>query len=129
MEVLTLILNEAPHGDEKVWNALRVVRALTSAKIGMKVNIYLLGDAVNLAKKGQRTPGGYYNLEKMLKELAEQGVEVMACSMCLDARGLTEEDLIEGVEPGSTMLLAWWVKESQGVLSFWSLFDSHIRAP
>lgn len=118
MEIITLILNEAPYGDEKVWNALRLTRALTSSKIGMKVNIYLLGDAVNLAKKGQRTPEGYYNLEKMLRELVGQGVEVMACSMCLDARGLTEEDLIEGVEPGSTMLLAWWVKESQGVLSF-----------
>jgi len=118
LEVLTLILNEAPYGNEKVWNALRLARALTSSKIGMKVNIYLLGDAVNLAKKGQRTPRDYYNLEKMLRELVEQGVEVMACSICLDARGLAEEDLIEGVELGSTMLLAWWVKESQGVLSF-----------
>ena len=118
MEVLTLILNEAPYGDEKVWNALKLASALASSKIGMKVNIYLLGDAVTLAKKGQRTPNDYYNLEKMLKGLVEKGVEVMACGMCLDARGLTEEDLIEGVELGSTMLLAWWLKESQGVLSF-----------
>ena len=85
----------------------------------MKVNVFILGDAVTTAKKGQKPPEGYYNLEKMLKELIEQGVEVIACRICIKARGLTQEDLTEGVRVGTTVQnLAEWVKESQKVLSF-----------
>lgn len=118
METLTMILNGAPYGDEKVWNALRLARALISSAIKMKVNIFLLGDAVNTAKKGQRPPEGYYNLEKMLRELIKLGVEVIACGTCVTARGLAEENLVEGLQVGTMMHLARWVKESQIVLSF-----------
>ena len=61
--MLTIILQSAPYGDEKIWNALRLAKALTAATVGMKVNIFLLGDAVTTAKKGQKPPEGYYNLE------------------------------------------------------------------
>ena len=119
METLTMILQSPPYGDEKVWNALRLTKALITATIGMKVNIFLLGDSVTTAKTGQKPPEGYYNLEKMLKELVEQGVEVVACRTCINARGLTQQDLIEGVRVGTTVGdLAQWVKESQKVLSF-----------
>jgi uncharacterized protein involved in oxidation of intracellular sulfur len=118
LETLTIVLNEAPYGDEKVWNALRVARALVSATIRMKVNIFLIGDAVVAAKKGQKTPDGYPNLEKTLWELIEHGVDVVACSTCASARGLAYEDVIEGVQIGTVMQLAHWLKESQGVLSF-----------
>lgn len=118
METLTIVLNGAPYGDEKVWNALRLARALVSSAIKIKLSIFLLGDAVSVAKKGQKTPEGYPNLEKMLWELIEQGVEVVACSTCTSARGLTYEDIIEGVQPGTMMQLAYWLKESDGVLSF-----------
>jgi len=119
METITMILNGASYGDEKVWNALRLARALISAAIKMKVNIFLLGDAVTTAKRGQKPPEGFYNLERMLKELIDRGVEVVACSTCVHARGLTQEELVEGVRVGSTVKdLAHWVKESQKVLSF-----------
>jgi len=119
LETVTILLNSAPYGDEKVWNALRLARALTSAAVKMKVNIFLLGDAVTTAKRGQKPPEGYYNLEKMLKELVERGVEVIACVTCINARGLTQEDLVEGVRVGTTVGdLARWVKESHKLLSF-----------
>jgi len=119
LETITIILNTAPYGDEKVWNGLRLAKALVTAVIGMKVNIFLLGDAVTTAKKGQKPPEGYYNLENMLKELIEQGVPVVACRTCINARGLTQEDLIQGAQVGTTVgNLAQWVKESQKILSF-----------
>jgi len=102
-ETITMILQNAPYGDEKTWNALRLAKALITATVGMKVNIFLLGDAVTAAKKGQKTPEGYYNLEKMLKELINQGVKAIACRTCVDARGLTQEDLIEGVRVETTI--------------------------
>ena len=119
METLTIILQSAPYGDEKMWNAFRLAQALTTAAIGMKVNLFLTGDAVTTAKKGQKPPKGYYNLENMLKDLIKRGVEVVACYTCISSRGLTQSELIEGIIVGSTVGdLAKWIKESQKVLAF-----------
>ena len=119
METVTLILNTAPYGDERIWNALRLAKALTVGTNKLKVNIFLIGDAVTTAKKGQKPPEGFYNLEKMLKELVDQGSQVVACRTCINARGVTQEELIEGVCVGTTVGdLVEWVKTSQKVLSF-----------
>jgi len=119
LETVTIVLNTAPYGDEKVWNALRLAKALTVGTEKMKVNIFLMGDSVITAKKGQKPPEGYYNLEKMLKELVDQGTEVVACRTCINARGLRQEELIPGVRVGTTTGdLAEWVRTSQKVLSF-----------
>ena len=118
LETLTIIVNDPPYGTERLWNALRLASSLVSAAIGMNVNIFLLGDAVSAAKKGQNTPEGYYNLEQMLIDLIKRGVKISACGTCTQARGLLEENLIEGVKIGSMLGLANWMKESQKVLSF-----------
>ncbi len=115
---LTIIVNDAPYGVERAWNALRLASATASGAVKSEVNVFLLGDAVSIAKRGQRPPGGYYNLESMLIELIEKGVTVKACGSCLSARGLEIKDLVEGVEKGSMMGLSEWVKESHNVLSF-----------
>jgi len=118
LETLTIILNSAPYGDEKVWNGLRLALTSVLGAINLRVNVFLLGDAVIAAKKGQNTPEGYYNLEKMLRDLLERGGKVAACGTCLRARGLVKEDLVEGVEVGTMSGLVHWIKESQKVLSF-----------
>jgi uncharacterized protein involved in oxidation of intracellular sulfur len=118
METLTIIINGPPYGDDRAWNALRLANASISSAVGMSVNIFLLGDAVNAAKKGQKTPGGYYNLEKMLRDLLKGGVKVAACGTCLTSRALAKEDMIEGIEVGTMIKLAGWIKESSKVLTF-----------
>lgn len=119
METITIIVQSAPYGDERVYNAFRLSRALVSASIAMKVNIFLTGDAVSTAKKGQKPPKEYYNLEYMLIDLIKKGVSVVGCRTCIGARGLNQSELIEGVIVGTTLgHLAKWVKESQKVLSF-----------
>jgi len=118
LETLTIVINAAPYGDERLYNALRLARALVSAAVGVKVNVFLLGDAVVAAKKGQKTPEGYPNFEEILWELIKKGAEVVACSTCASARGLAYEDMIEGVQNGTVMQLAHWLKESQGAISF-----------
>ncbi len=70
------------------------------------------------ARKGQKPPEGYYNLEKMLRDLIAGGAKVTACGTCLNARAIAKEDLIEGIEFGTMLKLAGWVKESTKVLSF-----------
>jgi uncharacterized protein involved in oxidation of intracellular sulfur len=115
---LTIIINDAPYGAERAWNALRLASACASEAVKLEVNVFLLGDAVYLAKKEQKPPDGYYNLGKMLSDLIKTGVKVRACGTCSTTRGLSKEDLIEGVEMGSMIGLAKWTKESQAVLSF-----------
>ena len=54
-----------------------------------------MADAVGAAKKGQKTPDGYYNTERMMKRLAMAPHRVLLCGSCMDARGLTESELVE----------------------------------
>jgi uncharacterized protein involved in oxidation of intracellular sulfur len=111
-----LIISEAPYGNEKPWNALRLAKALVAIKQNIKV--FLLGDAVALAKKGQKTPAGYYNLAQMVADLISSGAEVRVCVTCVDARGLRTEELVDGVAIGKMLDLAHWVEEASKVLTF-----------
>jgi uncharacterized protein involved in oxidation of intracellular sulfur len=66
------IINDAPYGNERPYNALRL--ALNLAKRSeARVRVFLTGDGVLCARKGQKTPDGYYNLERMLRSLAQRG--------------------------------------------------------
>jgi uncharacterized protein involved in oxidation of intracellular sulfur len=118
MEILTIIISSSPYGDERIWNALRLAEALCCSNVKMEVNIFLIGDAVNAAKKGQRPPKGFYNLEKMLTDLVRAGENVNVCHTCMNLRGLTEQDLVGGTKMGTITGLSKWVIKSQKVVSF-----------
>lgn len=116
MNTVTIVLQDAPYGNEKVWNALRLSQALIS--VGSKVRIFLYADSVTAAKKGQNPPKGYYNIGDMLKGLIDKGAEVRSCLTCTSARGLTQEDFIEGAVVGKTIDLARWINEGGQVMTF-----------
>ncbi|MBI5561331.1 MAG: DsrE family protein [Deltaproteobacteria bacterium] len=116
MNTVTIVLQDAPYGNEKVWNALRLSQALLSA--GSRVRIFLYGDSVIAAKTGQQPPKGYYNIGEMMKGLVDKGVEVRSCLTCTSARGLTQADFVEGVAVGKTMDLAHWIAEGGQVMVF-----------
>ena len=82
----TIIVNDPPYGNEKPWNAFRL--ASTAISQGINVRLFLMGDSVASAKTGQKTPDGFYNMEKMLSALLNKGAEVKACGTCINARGL-----------------------------------------
>ncbi|MBI1820291.1 MAG: DsrE family protein [Nitrospirae bacterium] len=117
MDMITLIIQDTPYGTEKPWNALRLAQALMTAE-ETRLNIFLLGDGVGMAKLGQEVPAGYYNLGKMLEQLIAKGVDVQACGTCCKVRGLKTENLIHGVVIGVMADLARWVKESKQVMTF-----------
>jgi uncharacterized protein involved in oxidation of intracellular sulfur len=66
------IINDAPYGIERPYNALRLAMNL-SKREGAKMRIFLTGDGVLCARKGQNTPDCYYNVERMVKSLARSG--------------------------------------------------------
>ena len=67
-----LIVNDAPYGSERPYNALRLALDLVKRPEAW-VRIFLLGDAVTCALSGQKPPDGYYNVERMLKSIARRG--------------------------------------------------------
>jgi uncharacterized protein involved in oxidation of intracellular sulfur len=100
--IWTIIANDSPYGLEKPWNAFRLASTATSESI--QVKLFLMGDSVTSAKKGQQTPQGYYNMGKMLEALLTKGVKVNVCGTCINARGLDIHEMVEGVERGSENL-------------------------
>ena len=90
------ILNDPPYGTERTYNGLRLANNVFKKNESAQVTIFLMGDAVSTAKAGQQTPNGYYNLERMLKGLIARGGKVLLCGTCMDARGLQEQELLEG---------------------------------
>ena len=70
-----IILNDAPYGTERSYNGMRLANALSKGEDD-EVRVFMIGDAVLCAKKGQKTPNGWYNLEPMLIVASRQGVAV-----------------------------------------------------
>lgn len=66
------ILNDGPYGNERSYNALRMALNLVK-RPEASVRIFLIGDGVSCANRGQETPQGFYNVERMLKSLARRG--------------------------------------------------------
>jgi uncharacterized protein involved in oxidation of intracellular sulfur len=92
------ILNDPPYGTERCYNALRLAGALVRRE-GEHVRVFLMGDAATCAKRSQKVPQGYYNVEVMLGAVARHGGEIGACGTCMDARGMAAEELAAGIQP------------------------------
>lgn len=116
MEIL-IILNEAPYGNERSYQGLRLAGALLKMEPDLDLTVYMVGDAVSCAKAGQVTPNGYYNIERMLRPVLRKGT-VMACRTCVEARGLKPEDLMEGVLITRLGELANMTLEADKVLTY-----------
>lgn len=91
-----LILNDPPYGTERSYNALRLAVALPKHDPEAEITVFLMADAVVCAKAGQKTPDGFYNLERMLGRVLSAKGRVLLCGTCLDARGFTQDEIIPG---------------------------------
>ena len=117
MQIL-LILNDPPYGTERCYNGLRLALALTKSEPGTAVTVFLMADAVVAAKAGQKTPDGYYNVERMLKGVFVGKGQILLCGTCMDARGLTEADIMAGAKRSTINELAGATIAADKVLVF-----------
>jgi len=117
MKIL-IIINDAPYGTEKAYNALRIANQLGKEHQNVDLRIFLLADAVNCAVANQTTPNGYYNIERMLKFSIAKGTKVKICGSCAEARGLKNIPLVDGTEISTLAELTNWVVDSDKVLVF-----------
>lgn len=111
----TVIITTAPYGQERAYSALRF--ALTSLLEDIEINIFLLEDGVYVAKNNQN-PAEVPNYLEYLENCIEAGAVVKVCGPCCKARGLSESDLIEGVQLATMHDLVAFVKESDKVITF-----------
>lgn len=116
MSNIQFILNDAPYGNERTYNALRLAGSLVT-KENVNVRIFLMADAVGCAKDHQKVPEGYYNTQLMLTKVIRKG-EVGLCGTCMDARGLSESEVISGAKRSTLAQLADWTVEADKVLVF-----------
>lgn len=116
MANILFIVNDAPYGSERPYNALRLAGTL-AGKEGQAVRVFLMADAVSCAKAGQKVPEGYYNIQLMLAKVLRGG-EVALCGTCMDARGLGEADMVQGARRSTLAELAAWTIEADKVLVF-----------
>jgi uncharacterized protein involved in oxidation of intracellular sulfur len=111
-----MIVNDQPYGSERPYNALRLAGSLAKRE-DVDLRVFLLGDVVACAVAGQQLPDGHYHLDRMLKPLVRKG-EVGCCGTCMDARGLSEEQLIGGARRSTLDELTEWTLWAESTLTF-----------
>ncbi len=112
------ILNDPPYGTECCYNALRLAHALRKKEPDAEVTVFLMADAVIAAHKGQKTPDGYYNMERMLKRVITGSGVVLLCGTCMDARGMTDDNMMDGAGRSTMDALAEALISADKVLVF-----------
>jgi uncharacterized protein involved in oxidation of intracellular sulfur len=111
------ILNDGPYGSERSYNGLRLAGSLSNVE-GEEVKLFLIGDASGCAKVGQKVPEGFYNIQLMLGRVVRNRGQVGVCGTCMDARGITEGELVEGTQKSSLAELTTWTQWADKVIVF-----------
>jgi uncharacterized protein involved in oxidation of intracellular sulfur len=82
------------------------------------VTVFLMADAVLATKAQQKTPDGYYNVERMLKRVLSGNGLVLLRGTCLDAGGIAAIELISGAQRCTMDELAAATASADKVLVF-----------
>lgn len=94
-KVFTIAIGSGPYTKERPYTLLRF--AYTALLEDHRVNIFLVEDGIWVGKKDQ-DPTTYDNVGKWLKEVIEEGAQIKACGVCMKARGMAVDELMEGIE-------------------------------
>ena len=111
------ILNDAPYGSERTYNGLRLAGALAKNSANT-VRVFLMGDAVVGGKNNQKPLSGFYNIGLMLDRILKSNGEVQLCGTCMDARGMTEEELLPATSRGTLDGLRAWTEWAEQVFVY-----------
>ena len=112
-----IIINGAAYGQDATYNAVRLAASMAK-RDEVTLQVFLMGDGVTVAMAGQKTPDGYYKLDKMLTAVSRHGGQIGCCGTCMDARGITQAMLVEGAARSSMDELTDWTLAADKVLVF-----------
>jgi uncharacterized protein involved in oxidation of intracellular sulfur len=118
MKILIIFNHEPYNGTDVTWNGLRLAGKL--AEGGNEVRLFLMNDAVDMARDSCRPPVGYdQDLSQMLKDLIAGGVAVKVCGTCMARCGIYKnQPYFDGAEKSTMQALADWVVESDKIITF-----------
>ncbi len=109
MEITIQVMKPA-YTYEDLDTALHIAEA--AIKRGHKVNLFLFSDAVIGANKSIKPIKIDRVIPEKMKELIEKGLRVDLCGICMDYRGLSQGNIIEGANPSGLPELASLVYSS-----------------
>lgn len=117
MGTIAMILRKPPYGDINAAEAVRHALGAVSGDRG--VTLILVDGGVLLARKGQDDAGtGFTNLESILKDCAEMGVEILADNLSLIEYGIKDADIVEGVKAADEPDIASKIKQAEATMIF-----------
>ena len=112
-KTFTIIIADGAYASERPYTMLRF--AYTALLEEHKINIFLVEDGVFVGKKNQE-PASYDNVGKWMKDVIEEGANVKACGVCMKARGLSQDEFIDGIEKTTMNTLVEMCAEADNVL-------------
>jgi len=113
---ISIIIGSGPYSTERPYTAFRF--AYSALLDDNKVTVFLFEDAIFAAKKNQN-PSNIYKIEEWINKcLEENNFEIAACGVCMKGRGMSNEELIPGVQVGTMEMCLDWVKQSDKQLFF-----------
>ncbi len=68
-----MIINGSAYGLDSTYNAVRLAASM-SKREGVEVTVFLMDDGVTVAMANQKTPDGYYKLDRMLSVVPAMAV-------------------------------------------------------
>jgi predicted peroxiredoxin len=90
--------------------------------LDMDVTMFFTMSGLNIVKKGGAEkialPGAPKTLPEYIEIMQEGGTKMIACSAAFPIAGVTEQDLIEGVECGGVATFMIGAEEADIVLTF-----------
>jgi len=112
-KTFTIVIADAAYKSERPYTMLRF--AYTALLEEHKINIFLVEDGIFVGKKGQ-DPAYYDNVGKWMKDVIDEGATVKACGVCMKARGLSEDEFIEGITKTTMNTFVDMCQEADNVL-------------
>ncbi|MBI4396794.1 MAG: DsrE family protein [Elusimicrobia bacterium] len=112
-----LILSQKPYdGTDVTWNALRMADAAIGA--GHEVRIFVMNDAVDIARSGSKPEGYEFDLGAMLQDVEKKGALVKLCTTCINRCGIAKGQLLNANWPAGMKDLVQWTAESDRSVTF-----------
>jgi len=112
-KTFTIVIGDGAYTKERPFTMLRF--AYTALLEGHKINIFLVEDGIFVGKKNQ-DPMAYDNIGKWMTDVISEGANIKACGVCMKARGLSEDDLIDGIEKATMNALVEMCEEADNVI-------------
>ncbi len=118
---LKILMKSAWGSDDPTKSAFAFLHGLALAEAGHEVQIFLLGEAVNLMRKSVANavvPVGWPALAETLDKVAKRHIQIYACGACSRARAVAESDLDQwGAKFGSPPIFVSLVEWADKVIT------------